>query len=219
MSRLLAFVAITIALCAGGPTRADDEFSAARQYSGLMTKWRGIQMRMSEDASRLALCRAAPEACRPEEKQFAAIVEAARAHEGRALIGHINRAVNLAIRPISDLRRFGVVDEWTPPLETLQAGAGDCEDYAILKFHALREAGFAAADLKLVIVRVPSTRTDHAVVAARLSSQWVVLDNRGFALVDLDRVRYRILAQLSAESDNAPASLAGAAVADAPLLM
>jgi predicted transglutaminase-like cysteine proteinase len=216
---LLAFVAITIALCAGGPTRADDEFSAARQYSGLMTKWRGIQMRMSEDASRLALCRAAPEACRPEEKQFAAIVEAARAHEGRALIGHINRAVNLAIRPISDLRRFGVVDEWTPPLETLQAGAGDCEDYAILKFHALREAGFAAADLKLVIVRVPSTRTDHAVVAARLSSQWVVLDNRGFALVDLDRVRYRILAQLSAESDNAPASLAGAAVADAPLLM
>ncbi len=155
-----------------------------------------------------------------KRSSFAAIVEAARAHEGRALIGHINRAVNLAIRPISDLRRFGVVDEWTPPLETLQVGAGDCEDYAILKLQALREAGFAAADLKLVIVREPSTRTDHAVVAARLSSQWVVLDNRGFALVDLDRVRYRILAQLDPPSPTTRLrTLPVRAVADAPLLM
>ncbi len=88
---------------------------------------------------------------------FPTIVDTARVHEGRARIGHINRAVNLAIRPISDLRRFGVADEWAPPLGTLQAGAGDCEDYAILKLQALREAGFAAADLKLVIVRDSST--------------------------------------------------------------
>lgn len=217
MSRVLSFLVVTIGLCAIGPAQADDEFSAARQYPGLTMKWHGIQMRMSEDASRLAACRAMPAACSPEQKQLATIVEAARAHEGRARIGHINRAVNLAIRPVSDLRRFGVSDEWAPPLETLQAGAGDCEDYAILKLQALREAGFATADLKLVIVRDPSTHTDHAVVAARLPSQWVVLDNRGFALVDLDRVRYRILVQLSVETETAPASLA--ALADSPLLM
>jgi predicted transglutaminase-like cysteine proteinase len=217
MSRLLTFLTMVIAICAGGTARADDELSAARQYPGLTTKWRGIQARMTEDASALALCRAAPESCRPEEKQLSDIVEAARVHEGRARIGHINRAVNLAIRPISDLRRFGVADEWAPPLGTLQAGAGDCEDYAILKLQVLREAGFAATDLKLVIVRDPSTRTYHAVAAARLSSQWVVLDNRGFALVDLDRTRYRIVVQLSVESDSAATNLA--AVADAPLLM
>jgi predicted transglutaminase-like cysteine proteinase len=217
MSRLLTFLTIAIAICAGGPARADDEFSAARQYAGLTTKWRGIQARMSDDASALALCRAVPQACRPEEKLLSEIVETARVHEGRARIGHINRAINLAIRPVSDLRRFGVADEWVPPLDTLQAGAGDCEDYAILKLQALREAGFAAADLKLVIVRDSSTRTNHAVAAARLSSQWVVLDNRGFALVDLDRTRYRILVQLSVESDSAPANLA--AFADMPLLM
>jgi predicted transglutaminase-like cysteine proteinase len=217
MLRLLAFFFVMAVLCADGPAKAEDEFSAARQFPGLTTKWRGIQMRMSEDSSSLALCRAAPETCRPEEKLLSEIVDAARAQEGRARIGHINRAVNLAIRPISDLRRFGIADEWVPPLGTLQAGAGDCEDYAILKLQALRETGFNAADLKLVIVRDASTHTDHAVAAARLSSQWVVLDNRGFALADLERIRYRILLQLPVEIETAPVNFA--ATADAPLLM
>src|SRR3984893_9624815 len=38
---------------------------------------------------------------------------------------------------------------------TLDTGAGDCEDYAILKYVALREAGMSCNDLRILVVRYP----------------------------------------------------------------
>jgi hypothetical protein len=38
---------------------------------------------------------------------------------------------------------------------TLDTGAGDCEDYAILKYVALREAGMSCNDLSILVVRYP----------------------------------------------------------------
>jgi transglutaminase-like cysteine proteinase BTLCP len=54
----------------------------------------------------------------------------------------------------------------------------DCEDYAIAKYVALTEAGIAADDVKLVIVRNTAAREDHAVTAVRLDDDWITLDNR-----------------------------------------
>ena len=74
-------------------------------------------------------------------------------------------------------------DRWSAPLQTLGTGRGDCEDYAIAKYVALREAGVAEDDLRLVIVRDLSLGADHAVTVTRLGGQWIVLDNRGFTLL------------------------------------
>ena len=73
----------------------------------------------------------------PAALKFLAIVDAARLREGRARLGEVNRAINLAIRPVSDLAQYGQVDVWSSPLATLTRGGGDCEDYAIAKFVAL----------------------------------------------------------------------------------
>lgn len=139
--------------------------------------------------------------CSEDEARFEEIIAAGRSREGRARIGEINRAVNLAIRPMSDERRFGVDDHWSSPLETVRAGAGDCEDYAILKLLALREVGFAPGDLKLLIVQDRASRNAHAVAAARLTGRWLVLDNRTLTLVDLEQTRYRLLAHLDQDTD------------------
>lgn len=212
MARFFTAVVVAFAVCAIGAARADDEFSSVRQAPIFTAKWRDIQARMSEDDAHLSICRTEPETCSAEGIRLTAILAAARAYEGRARIGHINRALNLAIRPLNDLQRFGVPDRWSAPIETLRAGGGDCEDYAILKFLALRQAGFADSDLKLLIVRHPASRTDHAVLAARIEDEWLILDNLGFALVRLEDSRYRVLAQLAAEPSAAPAvsEIAGA---------
>ena len=68
--------------------------------------------------------------------------------------------------------------------DTLNRGRGDCEDYALLKYALLREAGFAEDDLRLAIVRLPLLQQDHAVLAVRLEGRWLVLDNRRFAMLD-----------------------------------
>jgi predicted transglutaminase-like cysteine proteinase len=148
-------------------------------------KWRRVQQQIRMESEVLALCRANPAHCPSEPaRRFVTMIETAAARQGRARLGEINRAINLAIRPMSDLAQYGVVDLWTSPLATLATGAGDCEDYAIAKYVALREAGLDNEDLRLLIVRDTNLREDHAVVAARLDGRWVVLDNRRLVLLE-----------------------------------
>ena len=121
--------------------------------------------------------------------EFLAIVESGRKLAGRARLGEINRAINLKLKPKSDLALYGADDVWSPPLATLAIGAGDCEDYAIAKFVALQEAGVSPDDLRILIVRDDLREEDHAVVAARLDGNWLMLDNRHMAMVEDKRVR------------------------------
>lgn len=149
----------------------------------IFTKWSSVAADIRSDNEVIALCQASIELCPEAAQNFLAIVALGQAKTGRARIGIINRAINLAIRPMSDLAQWGVIDHWSPPLATLTSGRGDCEDYAIAKYVALQQAGVAAADLRLVIVRDFAVGEDHAVVAARLDGDWIVLDNRWLTLV------------------------------------
>ena len=151
----------------------------------LYDKWLGLQRRFDDDMVQLALCDGDREACAsPAALRLLAIVDAARQREGRAKFGEINRAVNLAIRAVSDEAQYGETDVWSSPLTTFGRGAGDCEDYAIAKFAALRLAGIAAADLRILIMRDAVRGEDHAVATARLDGRWLILDNRRMAMVD-----------------------------------
>jgi hypothetical protein len=61
----------------------------------------------------------------------------------------------------------------------------------IAKFVALKQAGLADEDVRLILVRDLVVNEDHAVVAARLGSKWVILDNRWLALVE-DSTMHRL---------------------------
>jgi predicted transglutaminase-like cysteine proteinase len=151
----------------------------------LWRKWRQVHQEIRREAEVLALCRASAGDCASgPARRFLAIIASGQSRQGRARLGEINRAINLSIRPMSDFAQYGVPDLWTSPLATLAAGAGDCEDYAIAKYVALREAGLANEDLRLLIVRDAKLREDHAVVAARLDGHWLVLDNRRLLLLE-----------------------------------
>jgi predicted transglutaminase-like cysteine proteinase len=132
----------------------------------------------------IARCRALPDACTSVTAlRFIAIVEEGRTHEGLARIGRINRAVNLAIRAVSTVSGAKPT-KWTSPLETLAASVGDCKQYAVLKYAALRDLGFAPDDLRLIILTIRSQRRSHAVVAARHAGRWHILDNNTLQLID-----------------------------------
>jgi predicted transglutaminase-like cysteine proteinase len=165
-------------------------FASALSVGALREKWRGVERKLDDERVQLALCDGDRDRCAsPAALQFLAIVDHARSREGRARLGEINRAINLAIRPMSDLAQYGAVDVWSSPLATLGHGAGDCEDYAIAKFAALRHAGVAADDLRIVIMHDTIRDEDHAVAAARLDGHWLMLDNRRMAMVEDANVR------------------------------
>jgi predicted transglutaminase-like cysteine proteinase len=152
---------------------------------GLREKWLDVERRLDDERLQLALCEEDRDRCAsPAALQFLAIVDNAKAREGRARLGSINRAINLAIRPMSDLAQWGEIDVWSSPLVTLANGAGDCEDYAIAKFVALRQAGISPDDLRIVIIRDTISGEDHAITAARLDGRWLMLDNRRMTMVE-----------------------------------
>src|ERR1700729_2420360 len=129
-------------------------FASPVSEGGLREKWLGVEHKLDDERVQLALCDGDRERCvSPAALQLLAIVDSGRAREGRARLGEINRAINLAIRPMSDLAQYGQIDVWSSPLDTFASGAGDCEDYAIAKFVALRLAGIAPGDLRIVIMR------------------------------------------------------------------
>jgi predicted transglutaminase-like cysteine proteinase len=148
----------------------------------ISTKWSGAEAEIHAETEVLSQCRQGAW-CPPAALRFLSIVDEGRSRTGRARVGVINRAINMAIVPTSDWSQWGVEDRWSGPLETFTTGRGDCEDYAIAKYVALRAAGLAEDDVKLVVIRDTAAEEDHAVVAVRLDDGWVVLDNRWLALV------------------------------------
>jgi predicted transglutaminase-like cysteine proteinase len=165
-------------------------FASKLSAGMLREKWLGVEHKLDDERVQLALCDGDRERCvSPAALQLLAIVDNARARDGRARLGEVNRAINLAIRPMSDLAQYGQIDVWSSPLATFTTGAGDCEDYAIAKFVALRMAGVAPEDLRIVVMRDTIHGEDHAVVAARLDDHWLTLDNRRMTMVEDAYVR------------------------------
>jgi predicted transglutaminase-like cysteine proteinase len=156
----------------------------------IASKWGDLQSRILADEKTIAACRVDEGSCSPAARRFLSLIETGGRNERRVQLGRINRAVNLAIRPESDWAQYGYADFWASPLQTLASGAGDCEDYAIVKYVALRALGMAETDLRLIIVRDEKHQTAHAIVAARDEQEWLILDNRTMFIVNAGDARY-----------------------------
>ena len=97
------------------------------------------------------------------------IVEEARQYQGKALLGHLNRSINLMIK--------AAPGNWTGPLEAITMRNGDCKSYSIAKYVAALEAGIPSSRIRLVIVHNRRRHQDHMVAAIYDKEQWLILDN------------------------------------------
>ncbi len=160
--------------------------AAFRAPEGLLwAKWRKLGVELESEARVLSQCQADMEHCaNPAARKYLVLIEESRRLPDRAKIDRINRAINAAISYTSDLDQHGVPDLWTAPLATLSTGRGDCEDYAIAKYVALREAGISSGDLRILLVHDRIAREYHAVVGVRQNGRWLILDNRHDVLLE-----------------------------------
>ncbi len=68
-------------------------------------------------------------------------------------IRQVNEFFNRRLRYQDDEITWDQEDYWATPLEALDAGAGDCEDYSIAKYVSLRKLGIPDERLRLFYVR------------------------------------------------------------------
>lgn len=112
-------------------------------------------------------------------------VGSANAIDDEAKLARINDFINRNIRYDSDRGIWQQNDYWATPLETIGQGAGDCEDFAIIKYVSLRMAGVVDRKLRLIYVKARvdsfggSTQHAHMVLAyyATPNASPLILDN------------------------------------------
>jgi len=102
--------------------------------------------------------------------------------EGR--LQAVNQFFNRRVQFADDTVVWGQLDHWASPIEMLDKGAGDCEDFAIGKYFSLLALGMPMAKLRLVYVRAQTGGAGgpvqaHMVLAyyAQPNAEPLILDN------------------------------------------
>lgn len=98
----------------------------------------------------------------------------------------VNKTVNAAIKPMSDMDQWGVVEHWGLPT----SGAGDCEDYALLKRQRLAEFGIPRRAMLMTVV-IDETGGGHAILTIRTDRGDFILDNKRNAILSWEATGYR----------------------------
>ncbi len=114
-----------------------------------------------------------------------------------ATLWEVNRSVNAAIEPMTDMDHWGVPDRW----DLAADGKGDCEDYVLVKRKMLIDRGFPRQSL-LVTVVVDTRGDGHAVLTVRTDHGDFVLDNMRDDILAWVRTGYRFVKRQSQEDPN-----------------
>ncbi|KQP32582.1 transglutaminase [Methylobacterium sp. Leaf469] len=106
----------------------------------------------------------------------------------RSTLDGVNRRVNARIRPLTDMAHWGVVDRWDFPDD----GAGDCEDFQLLKRRMLVERGLPRRALRMTVV-IDDIGEGHAVLMVRTDRGDLILDNKTNAILSGPRTGYTFI--------------------------
>lgn len=204
--RIAVFAAAAV-LCAALPASAheaagtlDRAFaSTAGATSPVAPRWAAMTARMTAGEAPTA---AAKPACKPAARtkgtdcrtaDWTRKLDKLRSRSTVRQLKAVNREVN-ALTYVADTDNWAQADYWATPQEMLERG-GDCEDFATAKYFALRQLGFAAADLRIAVVWDSVDREQHAVLLARAGDRTLVLDNKRADPAPLAAVadRYQLL--------------------------
>lgn len=112
-------------------------------------------------------------------------------------IVRIDREVNRAIKPLTDMKHFGVTDVWSYPDD----GYGDCEDYQLEKRRRLVAAGLPKRPFRLAVV-IDAAGTGHMVMIARTDRGDFILDNQSATIMPWRETGYEFIKRESDDPAN-----------------
>jgi predicted transglutaminase-like cysteine proteinase len=114
----------------------------------------------------------------------------------------INTWVNETIKPLTDIKHWGVVDRWSYPDD----GYGDCEDYVLLKRRMLIQSDWPREALLVTVVRNEKDE-GHAVLTVTTDKGNYILDNENKNILLWSETRYQFVKRQSQVDPNVWVSL------------
>ena len=109
----------------------------------------------------------------------------------------VNAWANNAIKPMTDLDHWGVVEKWSYPDD----GYGDCEDYVLLKRRMLLQAGWPREALLITVVR-DKKGDGHSVLTVKTDRGEYILDNQEPQILAWNKTGYRFFKRQSQSDPN-----------------
>lgn len=188
---LAALVALTPQSVSAAPPALLGTVEFRAESLAALPKWQRTLGRIEAEQATYDACARRGDAC-PSQGALAwqALI---RSQSGRAPFDQL-QAVNRFLNDWqykTDAVNYGARDYWATPLEFLRH-SGDCEDYAIAKYVTLRQLGFAAEQLRLVVVHDTVRDLAHAVLAVYLNDQVYILDNLSRAVLPQQQVAHYV---------------------------
>ncbi|WP_374653874.1 transglutaminase-like cysteine peptidase [Dongia sp.] len=119
---------------------------------------------------------------------WADLLEELRNADRMTRIKEVNRFFN-GERYIVDMKNWGIEDYWATPYQFLKMD-GDCEDYAIAKFMALKELGIPVEDMRVLALRDLNLDVGHAVLIVYDGDTPLLLDNQIKSVVPANSVKH-----------------------------
>lgn len=144
--------------------------SAEKQSSnlGAFTKWTGMFAKFERTAN-------APTSDKMM-REWKQNLSAFQDLDLRDMARKVNDLMN-SKKYISDNKNYGQSDYWATPVEFYNRG-GDCEDYAISKYAALRALGVPEERLRIAIIHDKIKNIPHAVLVVYTDQGAYILDNQ-----------------------------------------
>lgn len=90
---------------------------------------------------------------------------------------------------ILDINNWGEEDYWATPYQFIKKD-GDCEDYAIAKYMALKALGVPIEDMRVVALQDLNLKLGHAVLVVYVGDEVLMLDNQISSVVPANSVRH-----------------------------
>lgn len=170
-----AILAIALFLCPFSASFAGDEPFAndkslfgrkevVHQGTAAFTKWSSAISAQSRAATT------------DKVSEWKSFLSTLRGADPTAQIEAVNQYMN-EVAYLSDKKNYGRDDYWATVAQFFERG-GDCEDYALAKYHSLIQLGFKPTQLRLVILYDENKRINHAVLAVAHEGSWKILDNQ-----------------------------------------
>ncbi len=170
---------------AGGPKRLFRSTAFRGNFKAL-PKWQRVLSKVKGQIQTLNSCTSA-KTCPPGATSWKRIMQQAKGLRGMEQLKTVNSFFNKWPYRL-DQDAYGTSDWWATPQEFLKI-SGDCEDYAIIKYFALRELGYSKDDLRIVVVKDRIRGIGHAVLAVFLQGEAHILNNISDAI--FTDIKYR----------------------------
>lgn len=156
-----------------------------------LPQWRKILERMQSEGPAFAECAGDRGDCQNGALRSWRELQVAAVRLGRMeKLQAVNRFFNRWPYK-SDREAYGRREFWASPRQFM-ARSGDCEDFAIVKFFALRQLGFRDEELRIVVLYDRIRAVGHAVLAVYEANDILILDSLSNFITSHTRYRHYI---------------------------